>query len=97
MTCVETKRERDLRIWRNMTPAQRDYDRLVARRIPQGATWGAETAAGQAAEAERDRRMDDGSEPEGCSCHLSAPCGWCVVQDDTDTDLAPLLAVGEGV
>ena len=72
---TESKRERDLRIWRNMTPAQRDYDRFVARKIPQGATWGPETAAGR--EAEQFRRMDDEAEAEGCSCHLSAPCSYC--------------------
>lgn len=23
-------------------------------------------------------------EPEGCSCHLSAPCGYCMSQSDED-------------
>lgn len=81
---VESKRERHLRIWKGMTPEQRDYDRFVARRIPQGATWGAETEGGRAYEAERWRLIDDGEEPEGCSCHLSAPCSWCLTQSDPD-------------
>lgn len=81
---VESKRERRLRIWRNMTPEQRDYDRFVARQIPEGATWGAETEGGRAAEAERDRLLDGDYEPQGCSCHLSAPCSWCMAQSDED-------------
>lgn len=81
---VESKRERNLRIWRGMTPQARDYDRFVARQIPQGATWGAETEGGRAMEAERDRMMDTDDEPSGCSCHLSAPCSYCL--RDTEED-----------
>lgn len=28
------------------------------------------------------RGADD--EPQGCSCHLSAPCSWCTMQPDPD-------------
>lgn len=81
---TESKREQNLRIWRNMTPAQRDYDRFVARQIPQGATWGAETAAGIEAAAEMQRRIDESDGPESCSCHMSAPCSWCTREADED-------------
>jgi len=74
----------DLRIWRSMKPEQRDYDRFVARRIPEGATWGAETEAARASEAERERLIDEDGEPESCSCHRSAPCSWCLTQSDPD-------------
>ncbi len=33
--------EDKLKIWRNMTPAQRDYDRKVAKQIPAGANQAA--------------------------------------------------------
>ena len=29
-------------------------------------------------------REDD--EPQGCSCHLSAPCSWCTSQTDEDDE-----------
>jgi hypothetical protein len=66
-----------LRIWNNMTPEQRDYDRFVARSIPEGAYRGAETEGGRRAEAERDKMFDDAYEEGGCYCHLCPPCGWC--------------------
>lgn len=77
MSVGETKRERMLSIWHGMTPAQRDYDRFVARSIPAGATWSAETDGGRLAQAERDRLRDEHGEPDGCSCHINPPCGYC--------------------
>ncbi len=76
------KRAKRLAIWRGMTPEQRDYDRFVARQIPHGATWGAETKGGLEMEAERDIRMDDDSGPDGCSCHINPPCSWCLAQPE---------------
>jgi hypothetical protein len=68
-------KEEKLAIWHRMTPERRDYDRLVARRIPQGASWTPETNM----VAPTEREYDD---DRGCSCHISAPCGWCVEQSD---------------
>lgn len=77
----ETKEERQLRIWRyRLTPAQRDYDRLVAKRIPKGATWYPETEAGLRYMQElRERREEqDMLDDEGiCSCHIAPPCRHC--------------------
>lgn len=81
---IESKRARHLRIWRNLTPEQRDYDRFVARQIPQGATWGAETQGGLAMQAERDRLTEDGGESDGCSCHINPPCSYCMSQTEED-------------
>lgn len=63
-------------IWRSLTPQQRDYDRFVARKIPFGASWRAETSAGQMLKDEI--MMADLSNSECCSCHVSAPCSHCL-------------------
>ncbi len=80
----ESKRDYMLRIWSGMTPEQRDYDRFVARSIPEGATRYAETEGGRRAEAERDRMMDEADGDEGCSCHISPPCGYCTRETEDD-------------
>ena len=82
MTDLESKRDRNLRIWRGMTPKARDYDRFVARQIPQGATWGAETEGGRVMAAEIDRLMDSQEGPQSCPCHRSAPCSYCMARPD---------------
>lgn len=91
---VLSKREKRLRIWNGMTPAQRDYDRFVARQIPQGATWGAETEGGRQMEAERWRLMEEGEGEGACSCHRCAPCSRCMNQPDPDE--AASAAEGRG-
>ena len=63
-----------LAIWNRLTPAQRDYDRFVARCIPDGASWRAETSAGQ-------MLKDEILTVDGCSCHISAPCSFCLQQE----------------
>jgi len=30
--------------------------------------------------------LDDGDYERGCSCHLSAPCSWCIDQPDPDAE-----------
>jgi hypothetical protein len=80
----ETKQAYMLRIWHAMTPEQRDYDRFVARSIPQGATSYAETEGGRRAEAERDRLMDEAEDQSGCSCHINPPCGFCTSQSEDE-------------
>jgi hypothetical protein len=29
------------------------------------------------------------SQQDGCSCHVSAPCNWCVNQPDPDAEVEP--------
>ncbi len=70
------KKTEMLEIWRKLTPAQRDYDRFVARCIPEGASWRAETIDGQML---KDKIVNsDFSNNECCSCHISAPCSFCL-------------------
>lgn len=74
------KRAKRLAIWRGMTPEARDYDRFVARQIPYGATWSAETKGGLEMQADLDRLMDEIEDEGGCSCHIAPPCSWCLSQ-----------------
>ena len=71
-----TKQERQLAIWRGLTPEQRDYDRFVAGQIPQGASWLPETDWGWNEGSERRHSMISG-ECGGCSCHINPPCWHC--------------------
>ncbi|WP_293875523.1 hypothetical protein [Sphingomonas sp. UBA978] len=80
----ESKAAYRLRIWHAMTPADRDYDRFVARSIPQGAHWSAETEGGRQMQAERDRLIDEATDNDGCSCHINPPCGFCMRQSDEE-------------
>lgn len=84
----ESQRDYMLRIWCAMTPAQRDYDRFVARSIPAGAHWSAETEGGRQAQAERDRLLDEAEDEGGCSCHINPPCGWCTRETDDEEALS---------
>lgn len=68
-----------LKIWNQMTPAQRDYDRLIARQIPHGASPFLETK--QAMELWEQMARDRPQKSEGCSCHINPPCDWCVEQE----------------
>lgn len=85
--------ERTIHTWRAMTPEQRDYDRLIAGRVPQAvlragmhavgfvggmAAWTPETAHGREL-AKRYAKLDDDALDEvGCTCMRSAPCSWCM-------------------
>lgn len=80
----EAKQAYMLRVWHAMTPEQRDYDRFVARSIPAGALMYAETEGGRLAQAEHDRLMDEDTDGDGCSCHISPPCGYCTRQTEED-------------
>lgn len=71
---------RTVRLWRAMTPEQRDYDRLVARSVP-----AAVLAADPLARVPETREafnayfdLDEDEDGTGCSCHLAAPCSWCL-------------------
>lgn len=72
-------REERLRLWESLTPEQRDYDRFVARRIPEGAGWLAETEGGRELLRERDRARMDGE----CTCHISPPCWVCLETEES--------------
>ena len=85
-----SKQVDDLAIWRRMTPADRDYDRFVARRVPAGATFEAETEGGKRL---RDGMLDKSDEARGCSCHYSAPCSFCMSMTEEEAD----IAWGQGV
>ncbi len=64
-----------LEAWQKLTPAQRDYDRFVGRRIPEGASWRAETKSGQ-------MLKDELLATDSCSCHISAPCSFCLQSEE---------------
>ena len=66
--------EDKLKIWRNMTPAQRDYDRKVAKQIPAGASWEPETSMNGTGSQDQDQ-------DRGCYCHIVAPCSVCTESD----------------
>lgn len=68
--CLRKKRER---IWANMTPEQRNYDRMVD---PQGAHTSGLSAPGG------DRFLYEDREPSGCSCHISPPCNYCIEKSE---------------
>jgi len=70
------KRQEMMEIWNRLTPAQRDYDRFVGRRIPEGASWRAETSAGQVLK-------DEILAIDSCTCHISAPCSVCLQEATT--------------
>jgi hypothetical protein len=75
--CGKCTREKHERIWRNLTPEQRAYDRMVD-------PFGAYTSGLSAPGGDRDL-----FEPaQGCSCHISPPCNYCVnlPADDEDSD-----------
>lgn len=80
----ELKQDREMRIWRNLTPAQRDYDRFVGR-IPYRASRWCETRDGQSAidqrDRERDRERDEARDRE-CTCHIMPPCSFCTDSDE---------------
>jgi len=72
-----------LEAWQKLTPAQRDYDRFVARSIPEGASWIAETKSGQ-------MLKDELLATDSCSCHISAPCSFCLQSEEqTVSELKP--------
>jgi hypothetical protein len=75
---VETKQARRLRIWNEMTPERRDYDRFIAGQIPQGASWVAETPWGRLEGARRLEAMTNfDHECQGCTCFRNPPCFHC--------------------
>ena len=76
-TLTEAQRRR-ISIWWSMTPEQRDYDRFVARQIPDG------LPPGEANRSETGMTpiYDDDDAEYGCSCHLSAPCSSCTSADE---------------
>lgn len=72
-----TRHEKQIRIWRSMTPEQRDYDRFVARQVPLGCSVLPETEGGRQMLSEiNDREMEAAA--TGCTCHVSPPCSFCV-------------------
>lgn len=58
------------RIWRTMTPEAKAYDRMVD--------------PANSAVLDRDRYADLDLYERGCTCHLCAPCSWCLDQPDPD-------------
>lgn len=89
MTALTPTQQRRVDIWWRMTPAQRDYDRHIARQTPYGlpAIERHRIETPEMAEALAQRAEDEAAresnEERGCSCHISAPCSFCV---DADPD-----------
>jgi hypothetical protein len=69
------KQEREMEIWKRMSPKDRDYDRYVGR-IPYGASMRYETDEGQRAADQRANQRDEEKE-RSCSCHINPPCSYC--------------------
>jgi len=65
---------KQLEIWRNLTPRQRDYDRFVAGYIPRGVAMARETD------------LVGVNRSEECTCHIAPPCSFCPEQPDPDAD-----------
>ena len=63
--CGECTRKLREKIWRNMSPKKKAYDRHFD---PKGSA-----AMDRALEA-----ADNGDYDGGCSCHINPPCGYCV-------------------
>ena len=76
----ESHRDRILRAWHSMTPAQRDYDRYQGK-IPVGASWTPETEDGARAIEERQAERGLSLYEAGCTCHISPPCSFCLRMD----------------
>jgi len=69
-----------------MTPEDRDYDRFVAKRIPPGASREPETIGGRRMLEELDGKGRESRYPDGCSCHMMAPCSFCVRLTEDQVD-----------
>lgn len=61
--CEGTRRQR---IWNQMTPEQRNYDRMVD--------------PINSAALDHGRNVDVDAFERGCTCHISPPCSYCVGQ-----------------
>jgi hypothetical protein len=94
MSSKLTAKEQRLRIWRSLTPAQRDYDRFAGK-IPTGASWTCETPEGQKALDERRAMRGRSVYEDGCSCHISPPCSYCTRIEYDDLDDAALAEAGK--
>lgn len=68
--CSECTRKLREKIWRNLTPGERRYDRQFAPAISQ----------------ELDNSVYGGEEPTGCSCHINPPCSYCVDKNNEDEE-----------
>jgi hypothetical protein len=77
---LTNRRDDRLRIWRSLTPAQRDYDRYMGV-IPPGAEWLCETEAGALALEKRREQRGFSVYETGCSCHINPPCSFCTRED----------------
>jgi len=73
--CGACTRELHEKIWRNMTPEQRAYDRMVD---PLGAYTSGISAPGG----------DDFMYERECTCHIAPPCSYCVdkSRDEAESD-----------
>lgn len=65
--------------------ALRDAERAVAELYK---VWPKAQALIAESERSYDRYVTRDYEPDGCSCHLSAPCSFCTMQADEDDDSA---------
>lgn len=64
-----------LRIWADMSPADRDYDRVVAGSYPPG-QWEPETPEWKAKLKEM-RADPENPDDHSCTCWINGPCGHC--------------------
>lgn len=74
---METRNELRLKLWKNMTPERRDYDRYQGV-IPHGASWTCETKEGQIMLDRRREEKGLSVYETGCSCHINPPCSYCL-------------------
>ncbi len=84
-------RDRQLEIWKSMTPEQRDYDRYVGQ-IPFGQNRVPETEGGRLALEQRaEQRREERGE---CSCHIRPPCSFCTDGPNEEADEYPMIVQG---
>jgi hypothetical protein len=65
-----------IRIWRSLTPAERDYDRVMAGSYPP--LPGASQLETMEWQDYRDEQVNNSFEEHTCTCHINGPCSHCV-------------------
>lgn len=67
--------------WNQLTPEQRDYDRLFSKTYIPPETRPMETEGGRKAAVQS-------VEKNGCYCHVNPPCDFCTGMTEEEADIA---------
>ena len=68
--CSECTRKLREKIWKNMSSERKQYDRHFAPNERRAL----------------DRACDDYASNLSCSCHISAPCGYCIAKSEDENE-----------